>query len=159
MHMMAHGPHVSSGHRISIMLYSEAWSLTGRGRARRRRTPVDPKDTGGSLFREDATKATLLAPRGVRLCEGYGSTRSCAELARNMSFCETNPPFFLTIFCVSRVFSVTYVVCRSGLQVGSFWKTNPPEGCFWGRERRKMGLDAAGTALWRKTDPLPPSRS
>src|ERR1017187_6610022 len=58
----------------------------------------------------------------------YGATRSCAELERNMPFYETNPPFLRTIFCVSSAPSDTYVVCRVGLQVGSFWKTNPPGG-------------------------------
>src|ERR1035437_5506382 len=49
-------------------------------------------------------------------------------------FCETNPPIWRAIYCVSSVLEDTYVVCRPRLQVGSFWKTNPPgrrfEGCF-----------------------------
>src|ERR1035441_9037395 len=47
-------------------------------------------------------------------------------------FCETNPPFWRQEFYVSFVLQDTYVVCRGFLQVGSFWKTNPPEGCFGG---------------------------
>jgi hypothetical protein len=49
---------------------------------------------------------------------------------RNMPFYQTNPPFFGRFFDVS----------NSGIgdcdgnaltkSVGSFWKTNPPEGCF-----------------------------
>src|ERR1035438_3582101 len=51
--------------------------------------------------------------------------------ASNMPFCETNPPFCDSVFVVSLLFTETYAVCRGDLQVGSFWKTNPPEGCFW----------------------------
>jgi len=47
-----------------------------------------------------------------------------------MCFCETNPPFWRTFFCVSLVYQGTYVVCRPGLQVGSFWKTNPKLGGY-----------------------------
>ena len=76
-----------------------------------------------------------------------GRTRSCAEFERNVPFYETNPPFWRAKFCVSTYFPSTYVVCRAGLQVGSFWKTNPPEGCFrgvfvekWARLWRAMPL-------------------
>src|ERR1039458_5050040 len=47
-------------------------------------------------------------------------------------YCETNPPFWKAIFYVSFVFRNTYIVCRPGLQVGSFWKTNPPGRVFRG---------------------------
>jgi len=47
---------------------------------------------------------------------------------RNVPFYQTNPPFLQMFFYVSSVSSDTYVVCRVGLQVGSFWKTNPPGG-------------------------------
>ena len=53
-----------------------------------------------------------------------------------MCFCETNPPFFEVIFCVSYVLEDTYVVCRARVEVGSLWKTNPPGGGF------KGGLEA-----------------
>src|ERR1017187_10236051 len=49
---------------------------------------------------------------------------------RNVPFYQTNPPFLPAFFCVSIMLSVTYVVCRAGLQVGSFSKTKPPVGCF-----------------------------
>ena len=49
-----------------------------------------------------------------------------------MCFCETNPPFWLAVYYVSSSFKNTYIVCRAVLQVGSFWKTNPPEGSFRG---------------------------
>jgi hypothetical protein len=52
------------------------------------------------------------------------------ESLENMCFCETNPPFWRTFFCVSLVYQGTYVVCRPGLQVGSFWKTNPKLGGY-----------------------------
>src|ERR1039458_6839004 len=51
---------------------------------------------------------------------------------RNMPFYQTNPPFS------GRIFDVNYheYDCCIGnerkISVGSFWKTNPPEGDFWG---------------------------
>jgi len=51
-----------------------------------------------------------------------------------MRFCETNPPFFEWIFVVS---GYEYICCtrnRRRKSVGSFWKTNPPEGGFRGSE-------------------------
>src|ERR1039458_3079501 len=54
-------------------------------------------------------------------------------------YCETNPPFWKAIFYVSFVFRNTYIVCRPGLQVGSFWKTNPPGG-FLGASSSKSGF-------------------
>jgi hypothetical protein len=50
----------------------------------------------------------------------------------HIRFCETNPPFLRQKLCTSSILQDTYVVCRGFLQVGSFWKTNPPEGCFRG---------------------------
>ena len=47
-------------------------------------------------------------------------------------FCETNPPFLRYKFLISYLLLDAYVVCRGFLQVGSFWKTNPPGGCFRG---------------------------
>jgi hypothetical protein len=47
-----------------------------------------------------------------------------------MCFCETNPPFWRKNYCGTSISQDTYAVCSGFLQVGSFWKTNPPEGCF-----------------------------
>ena len=47
-----------------------------------------------------------------------------------LCFCETNPPFPTKNYFISILLSKAYVVCRAFLQVGSFSKTNPPEGCF-----------------------------
>jgi len=42
-------------------------------------------------------------------------------------FCETNPPILEAQYRGVNYSSETYVICRGDLQVGSFWKTNPPE--------------------------------
>ena len=72
-------------------------------------------------------------------CETPASRTWRRRIRQNMCFYETNPPFLWTISCVSPVFPDTYVVCRARLQVGSFWKTNPPEGVFGGVGGRKIG--------------------
>ncbi len=49
-----------------------------------------------------------------------------------MCFCETNPPFSEGFF--DAIFFVRDT-CRGNVpenSVGSFWKTNPPEGCKQG---------------------------
>ena len=52
------------------------------------------------------------------------------QLERNMAFYQTNPPFFGGCFGVTCCAGV----CCNGKwlenSVGSFWKTNPPGGCF-----------------------------
>ena len=52
--------------------------------------------------------------------------------ATNMCFCETNPPILAMKFFGTSVLQNAYDVCTGRLQVGSFWKTNPPGGCFRG---------------------------
>src|SRR6266404_8885474 len=47
-----------------------------------------------------------------------------------MCFCETNPPFLLVF---SNANASVYMSCSGNqnvFSVGSFWKTNPPEGAF-----------------------------
>ena len=87
------------------------------------------RDTGGSPLREDAVRLRQGFRRRA-LC--YGVTRRCAQLGAYIRFCETNPPFWRTNYCVTSILKGTYVACGGFLQVGSFWKTNPPGGCFSG---------------------------
>ena len=47
-------------------------------------------------------------------------------------FCETNPPFCDGVCDTTCLWVEFYTVCRRFLQVGSFWKTNPKSGMFWG---------------------------
>jgi len=95
---------------------------------------------------DNGVSRTRLPPRGeareTSHHQGYGGRvgrRERGSIRQNMCFSETNPPFLRTISCVSPAFSVTYVVCRARLQVGSFWKTNPPERIFGGVGGRKIG--------------------
>jgi hypothetical protein len=45
----------------------------------------------------------------VRLRQGYGATRCCAQLGAHIRFCETNPPFREEILNVTYY---EYVVCH-----------------------------------------------
>ena len=56
-----------------------------------------------------------------------------------MPFYQTNPPFFDGFFAVSYSLHISYERNTREKSVGSFWKTNPPEGGLWGRFHRKMG--------------------
>src|SRR5260221_6901769 len=82
----------------------------------------------------------------IRLRQGYGATRCCAQLGAYVCFCETNPPFFWRIYDVT--FSI-YGSCGGKAQinsVGSFWKTNPLLGVFgWVRLRQNCILAAFST--------------
>jgi len=70
----------------------------------------------------------------IRLRQGYGATRCCAQLGghKNMCFCETNPPFFVHILDAMVTAQGSCGGMLRRISVGSFWKTNPPEGCFGG---------------------------
>src|SRR5689334_10453766 len=49
-----------------------------------------------------------------------------------MCFCETNPPFSEDFFDATFIERETCVGNVRRISVGSFSKTNPPEGCKWG---------------------------
>ena len=75
--------------------------------------------------------------------KGWGVCRDCCGQGRRgayICFCETNPPFLRHKFLISYLLQDAYVVCRGFLQVGSFWKTNPPGGCFRGVFDKRMAL-------------------
>jgi hypothetical protein len=61
----------------------------------------------------------------IRLRQGYGATRSCAELERNVPFYQTNPFQFREVFVVSILYTETYAVCRSVCKWVRSGKTNP----------------------------------
>src|ERR1035437_1461542 len=58
---------------------------------------------------------------------------------RNVPFYQTNPPFLRDFFDASAYICMCCNRKSGVFSVGSFWKTNPPEGCFWGRFHRKLG--------------------
>jgi hypothetical protein len=111
-----------------------AWFWTGREGRRRRRTPADQKDTGGSLLREDATKTGLPGRlTEIRLRQSYDAGRAahqtCHSTKRTHRFAIENRllSIWLAMSCAAE---------ERRFSVGSFWKTNPPEGGIL------MGLEA-----------------
>src|ERR1019366_6478864 len=65
--------------------------------------------------------------RQGRLCHRPGSADE-----RNVPFYQTNPPFFDGFFNATTTTYGTYSGNVRNKSVGSFWKTNPPGGCFGG---------------------------
>src|ERR1039457_626246 len=63
----------------------------------------------------------------VRLRQGFGATRCCAQLGAYIRFCETNPPFFDGFLDGSACEYRGSGIKTRRKSVGSFWKTNPPE--------------------------------
>ena len=56
-----------------------------------------------------------------------------------MPFYQTNPPFFDGFFAVSYSLHISYERNTREKSVGSFSKTNPPEGGLWRLFHRKVG--------------------
>ena len=71
----------------------------------------------------------------------------------NMCFCETNPPFSEDFFDATFFIRDT---CGGNVRensVGSFWKTNPPEGCFRGVGAKNETKLGGKTGRRRETNP------
>jgi hypothetical protein len=98
---------------------------------------VPPKGRGkaaGPLY-EDASAVALRAmaeptPRGRY--EGQASLLCVGRGERNVPFYQTNPPFSEDFIDATAHAQVTCDGNERTISVGSFWKTNPPEGVFMG---------------------------
>ncbi len=122
-----------------------------------RRVNCELRRNGGKRtarkYRRDASstrcrETTGGTPAPLRRQHVFGASRrtrlSAGKMGAYIRFCETNPPIWKAFLCVSSLCKNTYAVCRRGLQVGSFWKTNPPGGVFGG------GFMKSGVILGRK---------
>jgi hypothetical protein len=74
------------------------------------------------LYVDDVLGGTVLTKCGYRGEDGRD----------NMCFCETNLPFFIHIFDITIYTGACCERMLRRISVGSFWKTNPPEGVFLG---------------------------
>jgi hypothetical protein len=111
---------------------------TGTVRARRRCTPAGQEDTGGSLLREDATKARLPAPlSAVRLRQSYGAT---GRAAKETCHSTKRTHRFLTDFSMEVTMNtcVAKETCERNRWV-RFRKRTHREGVLRGARGRKWG--------------------
>ena len=146
------------------MIRSEVWSLTSRGRPRRRRTPVDQKDTGGRPRHygriRRRTSCFRLRP-GFRLRETATARRDDATRWRDCAavrglggpiyaFLRNEPELFGRDFLHNHPISK----CLAGTpekSVGSFRKNEPKSGgLWWVRLPRKLHRGGSSDSVLAK---------
>src|ERR1017187_5813234 len=106
----------ADGRRGGLLINGAARYLNDRHRALQLRHPAEGQACFAKAM-EDETSARVWR---------------CVGRASNMPFYQTNPPFLEDILYASVLRSAVYSGKLRRNSVGSFWKTNPPEGVFEG---------------------------